>query len=301
MKQSVFLIVIVFPFFFANAQFDAVVISDRLGESIEPYERAYFQLFPKLSGFREARAFRMNTGYYLLIAYRDNREEKRWVLTEEQWEAFSTVIQNYEEIRYTTNDYRSSYDRFYTKKYPINSIWKTGIFGGYLDYSLQDVQVRTKQGDEYYGKLLHVNSKHIVLGPLNHLYSDIPDISDLYIAETDDITFLSVDEPKPITSSALYGFLIGGVGGIATIAIIDPSAGAPNEDLRTYSISLAVGLVSGLAGAGIGAIIGAADDGLISVDTSDGDNSGEDEISRLRELMYYRYGLPPELYRYIYK
>ena len=84
------------------AQPDTLVLSERIGPTIEPYEREYFGLFPRIEGFVVGTICKHSTDSVLIQSRSSELGENRsWVLPYRDFRRLQWVIDNYDSLRFS--------------------------------------------------------------------------------------------------------------------------------------------------------------------------------------------------------
>lgn len=244
---------------------DVIVLSERLGPSIDSLEREYFGLFPGVGEFVAASIVRAEDGGALIrISLRD-RADSLIPLSARQMTLFTTYIEEYEKYLIGERDFGSDAQRPYRP---------AGVIG-----ADRDVRVELVDGRVVEGKLLRADDRGLVVMPFDRGY---------------DWRRISTDATA-VPSTLIDGAHVAGaipVGiatGVATIGALGAFAYV-NEDDRPTIVPLSLAVLFGglLGGAGMSlfardyAVEASAERYLL-------------ELPRLRSQLYFPRVEPPEL------
>ncbi|HPI18764.1 MAG TPA: hypothetical protein PKY56_00200 [Candidatus Kapabacteria bacterium] len=97
--KAIYFTLILF-FVLVSMSFSSIVISERIGDEISPYERDYFFLFPSIQGFEKAVLIQDDTSYVFNIKYKNdfNSKDTTIRITEEMLQDLKIYFENYESL-----------------------------------------------------------------------------------------------------------------------------------------------------------------------------------------------------------
>ncbi|MAT38015.1 MAG: hypothetical protein CL946_00240 [Ectothiorhodospiraceae bacterium] len=286
------------------AQPDTLVLSERIGPTVEPHERAYFGLFPWIEGF-EAAVFlteSVDTVTARVRRHRPTAEVTTYKLAFDEYESVRWFIARYDSIRYYTNDYIYPDRRERGKAFLIPR-WPSEIMGSDFRYGYRMVRVLTADGYQHDGILLYITTDVLILGPREFDYSQVPAVDALRIVHTEDIALFSITLPTDARDEIQIGLLSGFLAGYIFVLreASEPNSAGTYDEASLHLGAAMVGLLGGGIGAGIGYLVASTSDNIRTYKRGIDIPFAPKTRDTLRPFSYYKNGLPPELYRKVYK